>query len=211
MLDRSPNIWHSLGYTAERARSATRRGGGVPPEPHGDPLEPESNHPAVSSSLSRFAVATAGSLVVRTFERWLARKSPSLPWLLRGAAAGIGAAGVLAAARYLVESRPRSDGIDSDLLDELLEGAGHGLVYAAIIEPNIPGPPVLRGLLVGSAEHIAAPWGGLLGPLQGATPHAKVPGLHRLLSPLDVGERPIFDHLLYATLLAILYGSRPKR
>ncbi len=218
MVQPSSAFWHTVGYTAERARSAVGdSGGGVTREGAREngggnvPGNQGAERPMFSSALGRFAVATAASVGVRLMEKWLVRKAPGIPRLLRGATAGVGAAGILAATRHVMGVRIRDDAAEPDLLDELLEGAGHGLVYAALVDPNLPGPPIFKGLVLGTVEHFTSPWGGVLAPLQGAAPHSKVPGLERLLSPLDVVERPLFDHLLYATLLAALYGSHRDR
>ena len=207
MARTSRSLWHAVGYAAERARSVAGGDDSGPGARNGGETGDARGRPSFfASPVGRFAVATGTSLLVRTMERWLGRKAPGVPRLVRGAAAGVGAAGILAAVRHVM-GRSDTAGMDVDVLDELLEGAGHGLVYAAIIEPHVPGPAVLRGLILGGTEHVLQPWGGVLAPLQGAAPHSKVPGLSRLFSPLDVGERPLFDHLLYATILAVLYGA----
>jgi hypothetical protein len=145
------------------------------------------------------ALAAAGGKAV---ERWVRRRRPSLGRLIRGAAAGAGAAGIVHLARHLLH-----EGGEADLTDELLAGAGKGLAYAAVLEPFLPGPPALRGALVGTLEYLTVPWGGALSRLQNLSPARKLPIVGVLLEAGDAEDDPYLAFLLYGLALGLLYGE----
>jgi hypothetical protein len=86
----------------------------------------------------------------------------------------------------------------------LLSGAGRGLLYAAIVEPRVPGHPILRGTTYSALEYALTPWGGLEGLTGTAAPHRKIPVLSVLLQ--NRGEEEQFlEHLAFGIALALLY------
>jgi hypothetical protein len=71
----------------------------------------------------------------------------------------------------------------------------------------LPGPPAVRGALVGTAEYLAAPWGGLLGALSALSPVEKLPVVRALLDVGDREEDPYLAFLLYGIALGVLTGD----
>ncbi len=154
--------------------------------------------PAILRDLAAPSLAAASSKAIR---RWAKRRRPSLPRLLRGAVAGAGAAGVVHAYRYLTGDRE-----ELDLMDELLAGAGRGVIYAAVLNPLLPGHPVVRGAVAGTAEYLAGPWGGLYGLLQDLSPAHRIPVVRTLLETGDAEDDPYIAFLIYGVALAVLQG-----
>jgi hypothetical protein len=144
----------------------------------------------------------AGTILLTALERWLGKRRPPFRKLLRGAVAGAGAAGIVAAARVLVDQDD-----ELDLMDELLAGAGKGVIYAALLEPFMPGPPVLRGSLAGSLDYLASPAGGVFSRLQSLSPARKLPLISVLLEAGDAEDDPYLAFLLHGAALGLLYGE----
>jgi hypothetical protein len=117
-----------------------------------------------------------------------------------------------AAAAFLAElARPAITGIKSEtpleeeLTDVLLAGVGRGLLYAALVEPRIPGPPLLQGAAYGGLEYALMPWGGL-GELAGShSPQGKIPALAMLLKDRGADEQ-LVEHIAYGVAVALLYN-----
>ena len=176
---------------------------------------------ATSLLISTLAALTL-SLVRRSASR---RKSTTTRSLARGAVAGASAAGALLILRLLTAprtERPAPDGAEpstmermgakrdpGDLADELLAGAGRGLIYAALLDPNLPGPPPLRGALVGTADYLATPLGGLFARMQEFSPVRRVPVISALLDVGSVRDDPFRFFLLDGVLLGLIYGNGP--
>jgi len=163
----------------------------------------------VLSPLGGAASAAAGSAIASGVQRWVRRRRPTLQRLVRGAAAGAGAAGILTAARVLLrdgEPGP-SKGVSTEVVDELLAGAGRGILYAAVLDPFLPGPPAVRGALVGIGDYLLAPWGGLFSRLSTLSPVAKLPVVGVLLEMGDAEDDPFLAFLLFGLALGILTGD----
>jgi hypothetical protein len=137
--------------------------------------------------------------------------------LFRGAAAGAGAAGVVFAVDRFSQNggkpvgrdeRPAVDLID-DLIDRLLAGAGRGFVYAAILDPLLPGPPIVRGALAGTADYLALPLGGLFSRLQSFSPIRRVPVISALFDTGEARDDSYLTFLAYGLVLGLLYGDPP--
>jgi hypothetical protein len=143
------------------------------------------------------ALTAAGATALR---RWAGRRRPPASRLLRGALAGAGAAMVSTGWRAF-------RGEDLDLADALLLGAGRGVVYTAILDPVLPGPPALRGALAGAIEYMATPWGGAFGPLSSLTPAQKLPVVGALLEAGDESEDSFVSCVLYGLALGLLTGE----
>ncbi len=162
----------------------------------------------LSPLLSGAASAAAGTAVASAVERWVRARRPTLRRLVRGAAAGAGAAGILAASRILLRGdRNASDPVPVEVADELLAGAGRGILYAAVLDPVLPGPPLVRGALVGVADYLLAPWGGLFARLRTLSPVAKLPVVSVLLEMGDAEDDPFLAFLLFGIALGILTGD----
>ncbi len=148
--------------------------------------------------------AALGSAGGKALERAARSRRPTPLRLLRGAAAGAGAAGITFLVRRFLD-----DGPELEFTDELLAGAGRGVVYSAVLEPFLPGPPAVKGALIGTLEYLTAPWGGTLSRLQGLSPAKKIPVIGILLEAGDAEDDPYLAFLLYGLALGILYGDRP--
>ncbi len=146
------------------------------------------------------ALSSAGASAL---ERCARSRSPGTMRLVRGAAAGAGAAGVVYLARRLTD---RPD--ELEFTDEILAGAGRGVIYAAVLEPFLPGPPVVRGAILGVVEYITAPWGGTLARLQKLSPARKLPIVGALLEAGDAEDDPFLAFALYGVALGLFYGSQ---
>jgi hypothetical protein len=92
-------------------------------------------------------------------------------------------------------------------LDTLLSGTARGVIYTAVVDPLLPGPPVLKGALVGSAEYLASPWGGVLKALVDVSPVARLPLVRQLMEAGDSEEDPYLAYLLFGVALALLSGG----
>jgi hypothetical protein len=90
-----------------------------------------------------------------------------------------------------------------------MAGAARGLLYAAVLEPRLPGTATLRGLLYGSLEFAVSPWGGLTSLLGERAPHRRIPMLRGLFDDYALGDDSYLDHLAFGVALALLYGSPP--
>jgi hypothetical protein len=153
-----------------------------------------------------------GSTVLTTaLGRWVGKRRFHLALLTRGALAGAGAAGAVLALRILLQrgEAERAETLE-EVGDELLAGAGRGVLYAALLNPYLPGPPLLRGALAGSADFIASPVGGLFSSLQHLSPIRKLPIVSILLETGDAEADPYLTFLLHGTILGLLYGT-PER
>jgi len=154
--------------------------------------------------VSGLLTALATSAVVQ----WSAGRRPSFGRLVRGAAAGAGAAGVLYAARVFLErSEPEDDDPVREISDEILAGAGRGVLYASLLDPLLPGPPVVRGALAGTVDYFTAPIGGLFSNLQPLSPVRRVPVISILLETGDADDDDYLRFLLHGIVLGILYGD----
>jgi hypothetical protein len=94
-----------------------------------------------------------------------------------------------------------------NLPDRLLSGAARGLVFGAVAEPRLPGPPILRGLTWGGAEFLLSPLGGLPRFLLRHTPYGRLPLVQSAVKPEDHGEGDLLEHLVFGIALALLAGS----
>ena len=151
------------------------------------------------------------------------RRSTTSRSLARGAVAGASAAGALLLLRQLTARRTErpapegtgrataesmgAQGDPGDVAGELLAGAGRGLIYAALLEPWLPGPPLVRGALVGTADYLAAPIGGLFVRMQALSPIRRIPVISALLDVGGVRDEPFRLFLLEGVLLGLIYGD----
>ncbi len=209
------SFWYRLGYALERTRqvpsasgrklnglrerrttrSADRkRRASAPAMPEADEL--------LASAITAAAARMIGAL--------RPRRKHGLLGLVRAGLSGAGAAFLVELVRPLLEGRPSLPSLDGDLPERLLVGASQGLVYGTVVERFLPGPPLLKGALYGSAEYAVDPVGGLSRLLGSRTPVGRVPALAHVLEELDPHDRGYLEHLTFATALALLYGSSPS-
>jgi hypothetical protein len=125
--------------------------------------------------------------------------------LLRAGAAGAGASLLHELVAPLLHGELRAPELDGDLGEALLAGAARGLVYASLVEPRLPGPALARGLVFGTAEYLASPWGGLTKLAGRSAPHRRIPLFSGLFEGSDEKEDRVLDHLAFAVALAALY------
>jgi hypothetical protein len=159
---------------------------------------------ASSKVLDAFLTVGAGTVLTRLLSIWPGRKRPGLFRLLKAGAAGAAASFLAELARPAISGTPPETDLEEEFTDLLLSGAGRGLLYAAIVEPRVPGHPILRGTTYSALEYALTPWGGLEGLTGTAAPHRKIPVLSVLLQ--NRGEEEQFlEHLAFGIALALLY------
>ena len=131
--------------------------------------------------------------------------------LLRASAAGAGAALLLDMVKPWLAGRAEVPALDQDAATRLLLGAGQGLLYGTVVEPRVPGPPVVKGAVFAIAEYLADPAGGLTQILGAHMPHSRLPVVSDLLEDLEPHDREVLEHLAFGITLAVLCGASPSR
>jgi len=145
----------------------------------------------------------AGTFLTRILSLWPGRGKPGLFRLGKAGAAGAAAAFLAGLVRPILSPEEEA-ALADDLTDILLSGAGRGLLYAAIVEPRVPGPGLLQGSVYGVLEWALVPWGGLEGVAGSAAPQGKIPVLSALLRGREEEEH-LLEHLIFGMVLALLY------
>jgi hypothetical protein len=215
----SSDLWYRLGYALE----TTRHGGPIQrlrglsdraPTSKGrrDKVAPsQGTEPEGGDSSFELALAAgAGTALVRLLDLWPGRGRPGPLGLLRSAAAGALAATLRQALAPLLGGEVRAPEWDGEVGERLVAGAARGLLYGGLLEPRLPGPPLLRGLTVGGAEWALGEWGGLRGVLARHTPYRRLPVVGGVLGDAEAGERSLLDHLAFGVALALLYDAGSK-
>lgn len=149
------------------------------------------------------------ALAARALSAWRPARRVTLGSLLRAGLAGAGAALLVDLARPLLTGRAEFPDLGKETGSRMLAGASQGLLYGAVVEPRVPGPPVLKGAVFALAEYIAHPAGGLSRVLGSQMPHRRLPGVADLLDGLEPHEQEYVEHLAFGVALAILSGSSP--
>ncbi len=196
------SFWFTLGRTLEEVRALLPSAEGSGGKKGGKRRKGKGDLPAVRSPLSGVLAGAVGSVGTDLVRKAVGGRRPPMRRILRGAVAGAGAAVLLHGLRVFLD---RED--DAELLDELLAGAGRGVIYAALLDPFLPGPPVVRGALAGTAEYVAAPWGGVFARLQSLSPARKIPLVSILLEAGDAEDDPYLSFLFYGVALGLLHGD----
>ncbi len=220
-MQENEDLWYRIGFAMETARrkaataSLPRKGileagkalqkvrekpeespGRVPPGPLDGPTR---------KLLEAVFTVGAGTLLTRFLTLWPGSRRPGLLGLGRAGAAGAAAAFLASRIHPFLATREGDDPPDEDELAEiLLSGAGRGLVYAAVVEPRVPGPSILRGSVYGALEWALAPWGGLEELAGPAAPQGKLPLLSVLLRGRAQDDQ-LLEHLAFGMALALLY------
>jgi hypothetical protein len=213
------NVWFRVGYALERARTRREDGEVVEATPAESPSDRKEAGPVeatprgevsplVEKALAAAVVAGGGGLVTAALRAWRPRGTPGPLGLARAGAAGAGAAVARMVIQRLLDLGGAPEA-EADPLAPVLAGAARGLVYASVVEPRLPGPPILRGAVYGGLEFGASPWGGLEGLLDTLPPHRRVPFLAALLDARD-NDPTLAGHLLFGVILASLYGRGPS-
>jgi hypothetical protein len=208
------SIWFRLGYALERTRQAPAGGARKlarlrerrPAEAKARFLPPPEAWPSADQLVASGAVA----LAARALDAWRPRHRTGAKDLLKAGLAGAAAAVALEAVRPLLEGRVQLPKLDQGALERILAGAGQGLVYAAVVEPRLPGPAALKGALYGSAEYAVDPMGGMARLLGSQAPLRRVPVLGTFLEELTPHDRSYVEHLAFGMTVALIYGSRPS-
>ncbi len=198
-MQKNEDLWYRLGYALETARARLPAVKGVVKERLPLPLDDASH-----KLLDAFLTVGAGTFLTRILSVWPGRRRPGLLGLVRAGAAGAAAAFLAEMLRPILTAEEQQGSLEEEITDILLSGAGRGLLYAAIVEPRIPGPPALRGSAYGALEYALTPWGGLEELAGKAAPQRKIPVLSVLLQGRG-GDEPFLTHLAFGILLALLY------
>jgi len=207
------NIWFQIGHALERARQ------GVPAKDSSvaslrdrlakreEQREKERDaRPPVPTSDDLMAAGVA-MVVDRVLGSWGRRENPGFTRLLRAAASGAAAALIVDLVRPLLQGEPGMPVLDRATADRMIAGAGQGLVYGAVVEPRVPGPPVAKGVLFGSAEYMADPLGGVSGLLGRHAPQNRLPVVGDVLHRLEDHEQAWLEHVAFGIALAVIYES----
>jgi hypothetical protein len=221
-MSETPSIWFRIGYALERARQEPlvgrlrgleeRRNGrrAAPKDREGsdgrqrDAVE----HPvAREGALDALIAAGAGAIAGKFVGLVPARRRPGVFGLVRAGAAGAGAALLRELLDPLLRGEPRLSRLGPEVAEALFAGAARGLLYASVLEPRLPGPATVRGVLYGSLEYVVSPWGGLTSLLGDRAPHRRIPLLEGLFEDYALGDDGYVDHLTFGVALALLYGS----
>jgi hypothetical protein len=206
------SLWFRIGYALERAKHpapARTLSGLAERAGRAEPRRRDEAGEYGSGGISKDDLLTAGLVLAagKLLDMWRPRHRTKLSTLLRSAAAGAGAALLLDLVRPLLTGRASAGVLGAKTGERLLAGAGQGLLYGSVVEPRLPGPALLKGVVFGSAEFAADPAGGLTHVLGTHAPHRRLPVLRSLLDDLDEHERTYLEHLTFGIALALLYGT----
>ncbi len=218
------SFWHSLGRSVEnvispRPGSSTLSSAGRS-RPRKRPVDRLDARDRPGDPVSGVLVGAVTALIVSVIRRWSRSNRPSPRAMAKGAVAGAGAAGAALIYRLLLTragegsldpSRASRRGSPSELADELLAGAGRGLIYAALLDPYLGGPPIVRGAIAGTVDYLVAPLGGLFSSLQEFSPIRRVPVISVLLEAGDAEDDPYLTFLLHGAVMGLLYGDDSPR
>ena len=234
MREPSKSIWYHVGYALESARLGARSAQGVrsaqevrsagkgrsagkvrsakkgPPAGKGRSAERR----PVSSTVDQLIATGTGMLGDRLVSIVAGRRPGGLR-LTRAAVAGAGAALALSLFRNGKNGKPGVEQSPYDPTAELLTGAARGMLYGAVLEPRLPGSPLLRGATFGVMEYMTSPFGGLDGILGASGPHRTMPIVAALLGPrvfgAGSGAGSMADHVAFGVTLGLLYGEGSAR
>lgn len=197
-MQKKENLWYQVGYALETVRNRLP----VSKDPSGNKPTPAED--ASHKILDALLTVGAGSVIARVLSLWPSRPGPGIVRLLRAGAAGAAANLLGELVRPALTGKKPDSAVEEKLTDILFTGAGRGLLYASLVEPRIPGPPLLQGAAYGSLEYALTPWGGL-GELAGSNaPQGKIPALAILLEDRGADEQ-LIEHVAFGIALALLY------
>ena len=164
----------------------------------------------MSSTVDQLVATGTGILGDRLFSI-VAGRRPGTLRLTHAALAGAGAALVLSLFRNGKNGTPGGAQGTHDPTAELLSGAARGVLYGAVLEPRLPGSPLLRGATFGVMEYVTSPFGGLDGILGASSPHRTMPIIAALLGSSDSLAVSMADHVAFGVTLGLLYGAGSER
>ncbi len=228
MSEPSKSIWYQVGYALESARHGARsaqeaqsakkaprsgKGRSAPETRSARRVRGEETEPRgrpVSSTVDQLIATGTGILGDRLFAIVAGRRPGGLG-LTRAALAGAGAALALSLLRNGMNGTPEVGRRPYDPTAELLTGAARGMLYGAVLEPRLPGSPLLRGAAFGVIEYVTSPFGGLDAILGASGPHRTMPIIAALLGSSDSVAESMADHVAFGVTLGLLYGAGSVR
>lgn len=222
-MQNNEDMWYRIGFALETARQRVPAASPQPDSPSAKRREGEDHlrlRERVAAALGKVRKAPldqpsdkvldalltvgAGTLLTRLISLWPGRRRPGLFRLFKAGTAGAAASFLAELLRPMVSPGGEERKLEDELTEILLSGAGRGLLYAALVEPRIPGPPLLQGTAYSALEYALTPWGGLEELTGSAAPHRKVPVLSVLLQSRGEDEE-FLEHLVFGVALALLY------
>jgi len=215
------SIWYRLGFALERSRGGPADTGG-PLRGIAERIKTrgsarqkknvrrEQKAPAGWPKADDLIVSGAAAVVAKVLDAWKPRGKSGFSGLVRAGAAGAAAALLVDVISPLLRGQPRLNPIDKDTGDRMLAGLGQGLIYGAVIEPRVPGPAVVKGVVYGTAEYAVDPAGGLSQLLAAHAPQGRFPILASFLDDLSPNDRAYVEHVAFGIALALLYGSSAR-
>jgi hypothetical protein len=225
MGEPSKSIWYRLGYALESARHGARSAqesqsakgarkgrsaAGARSTQKARDKATDARPQPVSSTVDQLIATGTGMLGDRLFSI-VAGRSPGTLRLTHAALAGAGAALALSLFRNGRNGTSGAEQSPHDPTAELLTGAARGMLYGAVLEPRLPGSPLLRGATFGVMEYVTSPFGGLDGILGASSPHRTMPIVAALLGPSDSATLSMADHVAFGVTLGFLYGAGSPR
>jgi len=229
MREPSKSIWYRLGYALELARHGARSGKEAlsakkaprAVKKSGSAGEARSAQKAsgkgtdassrpVSSTVDKLIATSTGILSNRLFSIVTGRR-PGMLCLTHAALSGAGAALALNLFRNGKNGMSGTGQGPPDPTAELLSGAARGVLYGAVLEPRLPGSPLLRGATFGVMEYVTSPFGGLDVILGASSPHRTMPIIAALLGSSDSVAVSVADHVVFGVTLGLLYGAGSVR
>lgn len=202
------NLWYRVGYALERTRNRAPALAGALERitPSGRGGSGDERAPERDRLIEVLLLGGAGALASRLLKLWPARRRPGLLALAAAGASGAGAGLLVELLHPLLRGELRPPGPDAEPGTSMLSGAGRGLAYGSVVEPRLPGPDVVRGIVFGTLEYLVAPWGGLPGLLGSSSPHRKLPLVSDLLEPERDDDAAYLDFIAFGVAVAFLYG-----
>ena len=228
MREPSKSIWYHLGYALESARHGARSAQGVQsarsvrsagrvPSAKKAPRtgQGRSTERRPASSTVDQLIATGTGVLGNRLLSIVAGRRPGGLRLTRAALAGAGAALALSLFRNGKNGANGAGKSPHDPTADLLTGAARGMLYGAVLEPRLPGSPLLRGVTFGVMEYVTSPFGGLDGILGASSPHRTMPIIAALLGTSDSGAGSgagsMAYHVAFGVTLGLLYGEGSAR
>jgi len=208
------SFWFRVGYALERAINPTTTAGerfsnlGAQSQKKAtsDVSQPSVTWPLPDQVVPTALVAAASEVM----EMWRPRRRARLTRLVRAGVSGAAAAVLLDLLKPILSGNPAQPLLDKAAGNRMLAGVSQGLLYGTIVEPHLPGPPILKGALFGCAEYAAIPAGGLSQLLGGHAPKGQLPVLASFFETVGRHDRAYVEHMVFGIALALIYESSPS-
>jgi len=205
--------WYDLGFALERARQSpsrdrldglvdrllTFRSGD-----DGEASEAERDGADAFDALLGGGAAVLGRQLLKALPK---QTDPSVTRVAKGAAAGAAATFARELAAPLLRGRFERPELGDGTGQRLLSGAARGALFAAVIDPRLPGPAPVRGAVYAAVEYLLTPSGGIGRIASGIAPWRIIPGADSVVKKLESGEESIVDHLVFGLALALMLGE----